>query len=645
MLKNLKIVLKTALLTILILCFAISPVIANSSNVKNVEEFLDDVILSKMDEYNISNLTISIVSNGASVMEKGYGYSNIEKKIPVNPAGTLFRIGSTSKIFTWTAVMQLVEAGMLDLDVDINNYLDFEIPSKLHNEKSETAPITLRHLMTHTPGFEDAFAGLFYLEEDKLPPLNEYLRLHLPARVFPAGEVAAYSNYGSTLAGYIVERVSGVEFAEYIEENIFTPLGMNTSSFRQPLPLELSSKLATPYRFVDGQFLEASFEYVPEPAGAMSTTASDMSKFMMAHLNGGSLNDIQILNADTTKLMHSSQFTHHPLLGGMTLGFMEGIFNGKRTLLQGGGTMIFTTGFYLLPEENVGVFISYSGGGHIISNEIFQAFLDHYYPSSNSTFEKPNQNSLERSRQYRGEYHMSRRSFTTSDSLISLMMGVIQVDVDDDGYLLVTHLGETNSFVEIEPGVYGNLREERTQDYFGPFKTIVFETDPLGRIMITSDGPMTYSKAPWYATGMFTILAFAIVLLTSIASFIYWIVLFILSLFKGKKTQNPKLAVAAGWIAIAFSLVTLLLVTGSLASSEPNPVYGVPMSYFGILPAWASILDIIPMLLAIMAVPIAILSIVAWVKGYWGRFGRIHYSIFATSSIVLIWIFYYWNLV
>src|SRR5690606_35310692 len=149
---------------------------------------------------------------------------------PVDPVATLFRPGSVSKLFTWTAVMQLVEQGKLDLDADINQYIDFEIPLY------DGILVTLRQVMTHSAGFEEQFRALITADPAAITPLGEALKYWVPERIHAPGTTPAYSNYATALAGHVVERVSGESFDDYIERHIFQPLGMSNSSFRQPLP-------------------------------------------------------------------------------------------------------------------------------------------------------------------------------------------------------------------------------------------------------------------------------------------------------------------------------------------------------------------------------------------------------------------------
>jgi CubicO group peptidase (beta-lactamase class C family) len=647
MIKKIKHSITISLIIVFILAITTNVVYAKNNQDTGLETFIDDTINYELEKYNIPNATVSIVKEGEIVYKKGFGFADFENNIPVNADTTLFRIGSTSKLITWTAVMQLVEENKLDLNTDVNNYLDFEIPPQLIKslKKTTTEPITITHLMTHTSGFEDYPDMIFRLSADELMPLNEYIKKYLPSRIFPAGEVAAYSNYGTALAGYIVERVSGLPFSEYVEKNVFMPLNMNKSTYRQYPTSDLSSDIAKPYRFIDGAFVEGSFEYLlPEPAGSMSSTALDMAKFMIAHLNSGAYNGGQILKEETLTEMHKQHFTHHPDLGGMTLGFMEGVFNDKHVLFHAGGTMLYSTGLYLLPEENTGIFISYSGGNNFLHSELFQEFMNYYYPTGAQIEGVPLEGSGERSKKFTGEYQMNRRSITTDEKINSILGGgIINVNVDEDGYLLVTNAGETNEFIEIEPGVYQNLRKGRTQDYFGPFQKIVFKTDPYGRAMLTTDGPMTYSKAPFYSTMSFTALALIIILVIVISSLTYWIILKILRMFKPKKIQNPRFTTVAQWIGICTGITVLLFYIGILSSGNIDPVYQLPKEAYIPLEG-KSLLDFIPTLVLIVSIPQAAFTSIAWKRGSWGKIARIHHTIFTMAVLGLIWVFNYWNL-
>lgn len=287
-----------------------------------LEAFLDDVIQAQMEELHVPGVTVSVVKGGAPsgddvlLLAKGYGYADVENKIAVDAETTMFRIGSLSKLFTWTAVMQLVEQGQLNLDADVNTYLDFEIPA------TYPEPITMKHLMSHTPGFEDSNFEVLAPTSAQGTPLGEWLAAHIPARVRQPGIVTAYSNYGTALAGYIVQRIVGIPYERYIQDNIFDPLGMTHSTAFQPVPPELAPGLATGYAYAEGEYHALSsygaqaFEHFNVgPAGAISASATDIAKFMLAHLQDGapSRDGVgRILETATAQQMHkcTPPFSH-----------------------------------------------------------------------------------------------------------------------------------------------------------------------------------------------------------------------------------------------------------------------------------------------------------------------------------------------
>lgn len=605
---------------------------------EDIAETIDELMEEKVTEANIPNAAVSIVYDGEIIFEKGYGFADIESEIPVDPETSLFRIGSISKLMTWTAVMQLVEEGKLDLDTDVNKYIDFNIPL------DGSTPITLRHLITHTPGFEDYATEIFTLEEKSLPPLHEYVRESLPERIFPAGEVLVYSNYGTALAGYIVEQVSGMPYATYIEENIFNKLAMNYSTFEQPLPQSLSKYSVTPYRFVDGKFREADFELMPVPAGAMSSSATDMAHFMIAYLQNGHFKDEQILEKKTVQEMFNQQFTHHPTLDGMALGFIEGTFNEQKVLFHHGGTMMFNSSLYLLPEEGLGIFMSYSGGNHFVHNEVFQGVMDQYFPMEEEVFAPSVEGSIGSTEKFAGEYHQNRKSLTTADKFISLVTGIIQVKTDKDGYLYATHAGETNQFYEIEPGIFESTRIERSPDGYGNFKTIVFEEDKHGDMMLMTDGPMTYAKASWYASSGFTFVALALSILLIIGTLLSWTIVAVIRILRKNQKEKDKITKSAKLLAVGYGAFSLLLFGGVAINGEIDPVYQMPKDAFVELPEWSIIFDFIPYLIIAFSIALTVFTIFIWKRKSWRVFGRIHYSLYTSTALFFVWLFSYWNL-
>ncbi|HWA31714.1 MAG TPA: serine hydrolase domain-containing protein, partial [Rhizomicrobium sp.] len=345
----------------------------------DLRAFFDGMVPYAIHRDDIAGATLVVVRDGQIIFSQGYGYADIKKKKPVIADQTLFRPGSVSKLFTWTAVMQLVEEGKLNLDADVNQYLDFKVPDAFGK------PITLRNIMTHTAGFEESVSELFLQKASQQFPLREYLIKHMPARIFPPGKVVAYSNYATTLAGYIVQRVSGEPFDDYIADHIFKPLDMNNSTFKQLPPPALMKNMASGYKQASDPTPQPYEIVEAAPAGALASTATDMAHFMIAHLNGGEYNGARILKPETVKEMHSLNYVLAPGLNGFDLGFYQENRNGHQIIGHGGDTEVFHSDLHLITDANTGIFMSFNsagkdGGVEAVRVAIFRAFLDRYFP-------------------------------------------------------------------------------------------------------------------------------------------------------------------------------------------------------------------------------------------------------------------------
>ena len=339
-----------------------------------VEAFVDGFMTAYLEEAGAVGGVVAIVENGHIVLAKGYGEDDRARNREVEARRTLFRVGSVSKLFVWTAVMQLVERGKVDLDADVNRYLEgVEVPATFKE------PVTLAHLMTHTAGFEDHVLGLFAHDANAVRPLRELLAAELPGRVRAPGAVAAYSNHGAALAMLVVEQVSGMPWTEYVETQILGPLGMKRTTFRQPVPEALRDDVSIGYRNPGGEPEAADFEYVPlAPAGAMSSTATDMARFMLAHLGSGQLGDARILSQAAARRMHRTLHRHDPAVPGMAHGFIESDRNGRRVIGHGGDTLWFHTALELYPEQGIGIFASFNTAG-AEPQKLTKAFADRYF--------------------------------------------------------------------------------------------------------------------------------------------------------------------------------------------------------------------------------------------------------------------------
>jgi CubicO group peptidase (beta-lactamase class C family) len=464
--------------------------------------FLDGMLPSSMAMGDIAGATVAIVKDDAVLLTRAYGLADVEKRIPVSAQDTLFRPASISKLFTWTAVMQQVEAGKLDLDHDINEYLDFRI------EGYDGQPIKLRHLMTHTAGFEESLLDLLVEDVAKVKPLGEALKGSIPARIYPPGTVPAYSNYGASLAGYIVSRASGVPFEQYIEERIFQPLKMEHSTFRQTLPDALREHLSNSYGTASGE--SVPFEYGSDaPAGALSATAPDMAQFMMAHLNGGLLpggdESSRILKPETTELMHSVANRPAPGVDAMAHGFYEQHRNGVRAIAHGGDLTAFHSELVLIPSAKVGLFISFNSSGkqnsvYKLRTAVFESFMDRYFPRQTPAPASPPADAKAHAAALTGHYEASRRA---DQNLFSFfyMFGQTAAEVRDDGSVVIAGVDGLNDqpkkFREIEPWLWredhGEMRLAATRNEQGGIVSLV--PDGYGPIIVFQRPPLWRNKA------------------------------------------------------------------------------------------------------------------------------------------------------
>ncbi len=335
-----------------------------------VGAFMDGMMAAQLKDKKVEGATVAVVRDGKLLFAKGYGWADLAKHVPVDPEKTLFRIGSVSKLFTWTALMQLVDEGKVDLHADVNKYLDFKIPDTYPGH-----PITVWNLMTHTPGFEDRGFSLF---SETSEPRGRFLAEHIPARVRLPGTYSAYSNYGAALAGYIVERVSGQSWESYVRQHIFEPLGMQHAAMEQPLPKDIAGDMSVGYAKGGEEPQPKEFETLlpMAPAGSGSVSAEDMGRFMIAQLQNGEFEGRRILSDSIARLMHSRQFAHDPRLPAFDLGFYEQDSHGVHIIGHGGDTQWFHSDLSLFPDENLGVFVSYNtaSGGRRASGRSCSSF-------------------------------------------------------------------------------------------------------------------------------------------------------------------------------------------------------------------------------------------------------------------------------
>jgi CubicO group peptidase (beta-lactamase class C family) len=415
----------------------------------DVETWLDGLMPAALRIAGVPGAVVVLVKDGKPLLEKGYGFANVEKSVPVDPRATLFRPGSISKLFTWTAVMQLVEQGKLDLDADLNRYLDFKVPAR--NGKA----LTLRHVITHTTGLEEAGRGLIVYDAST-PDNGAVLRSHIPPYLYDPGTTQGYSNWATGLAGYIVARVSGESFDDYIEQHIFTPLDMRHSSFRQPLPPALRGQASLGYPSADEG--PKGYEIVSlAPAGSLASTGADMGRFMRAYLQQGELDGQRILRPETVALMQTQITRGMPDLNGIGLGFYQQDINGHRAVGHGGDTILFHSDLILLPDDGIGLYVSVNSPGRHdqgkwLRDRVYHGFADRYLPDTRAPAGPgiDQATATAHAALMAGAYRNTRREDSTFLSLLQLLSPV-RVHAIDQGRLQIELGGSRSVFREVKP--------------------------------------------------------------------------------------------------------------------------------------------------------------------------------------------------
>lgn len=590
----------------------------------DLEAFIDGIMRAHMEASHIAGATFSLVRDGGIFFAKGYGFADVENKKPVRADETMFRPGSISKLFTWMAVMQLYEQGKLDLDTDINTYLEkFKIP------ETYPEPITLKHLMTHTPGFEEMIDDMAVRDSEDLWTLERYVSTNIPQRIYPPGKLTAYSNYGTTLAGYIVQEVSGIPFEEYVEKFIFQPLGMETSTFRQPLPSHLEEKMSQGYTYKRGVFHQEMFELLNgvAPAGSLSSCATDMAHFMIAHLQLGRFGENRILEEQTACLMQELLFTNHPRVNGNAYGFWELKTNDLRTIGHGGDTIFFHSLLILIPAKNAGFFVSYNsvGGAGSPREDLTHAILDRYYPSD---MPEPKPVSADESRVQRcaGNYRHTRVVRSNWAKLMSLMMN-LSIKATEEGRLY----GAEKQWIEVEPYIFKEIGGENK---------LVFQADEEGnitRLFIDSVPYFAYVRVPWFEAPPFSSVLLGVCGIIFLTALRWPFGAIFRKICKKRKEENPAPR-SFRWAAGGFSVLYLLFFIGIAVSvsDEMKLMFGVPTE--------AKVLLALPLLAALLTVLAAVFTFKAWMRKYWTGCARLHYTLIVLASVAVLWFLNFWNL-
>lgn len=330
---------------------------------KKVISQLDERVVQFMNKYVLSGLALGVVKDGELIFAKGYGIANAGKQEAVTP-DSVFRIASISKTFTALGVLQLWEQGKFQLDDPINQHLrSYKV---LHPDPNAPA-VTIRHMLTHTSGIgemrdiPDLIKALVNPNHETIkpgepiPPLAEYYHGVLSPDVYPA-QKWAYANHAYNTLQQLIEDVSGQPFAQYMIEHVFEPLGMYKTDYL--LSDRVRHELAQGYGFEKGRLKPREYMFFEGMgAGTVHSSVNQMALYLAALENGGANQHGSIIKPETLQMMMTPQYSQHPHLGAMGLGYFIEDLDGHKAAWHGGALPGFNSSMWVAPEDKVGLIV------------------------------------------------------------------------------------------------------------------------------------------------------------------------------------------------------------------------------------------------------------------------------------------------
>jgi CubicO group peptidase (beta-lactamase class C family) len=527
--------------------------------------FIDGFFAGIQKNWKIPGMAFIAVSGGEVLYLKGYGLADVESGRPVSPDATLFRVGAISTVVTAAALLQFVEKGSLLLDEDINKYLRrWKLPSTFED------PVTLRHLLTHTGGFDGK--RLEICAPTSADERNYAVRLQkiMPARSAPPGVFYSFSPMGYALVGTVIERYSRQDFASAIARNIFRPLGMNNSAF---IPTDEQAKNMAKGYDEHGKAVRYAYFY-DMPAEGMSATASDMGRFMLASLDGGALGRNRILQPMYANSMLRTHFSPHPRIEGTGLAYREKIALGLRTLQQSGNMPGYSSFLMLIPEKNFGLFFAANISGLDFNDDLAAAVAGRFFQrTGDARRDQPSPSKSPVSMDIEGYYRHNDISRHTAEKAANMLGDQLRVSVSD-GFVLVSHTNKKDersrwAFVESSPDISSGDLFRGVDENGGLNDEYIFfqrgRSDDV-TAMVMGEARHTYDKLKPHE-GHYAQIA-------AIACFVMAFVVSCLGLLLGNAINNGRLPWEKGlrsaaelWvISLLFCAIQLFFVLGILLS-------------------------------------------------------------------------------
>lgn len=602
----------------------------------SLESYVDGLAASQLRSEQVPGISLAIVKDGRVLLAKGYGVADIEKRTPVS-AGTLFRLGSISKLFTYTAAMQLAEQGRLDAHADVNRYLgEASLP------KTGYRPVTLADLMTHRAGFEAADLGYdFFADAGKVPSLEDFVRDHRPALVREPGLITSYSNYGATLTGYVVQRVSRQPYPDYVEQHVFAPLDMRGTTFREPrqagrgmrddaMAPALAARTATGYVRVAGRQTPLPHEYIypaAAPAGSAYSTADDMARFMLFYLGHGGSDAAPVLRPETIALMRKREFADRAGTTDFAHGFFNARLAGYQTYGHTGAMIGFKSALVLVPELDLGVYVAVnSAQGWPVVNDLPRLIVEHIAGpqpaqagSSSAVFEP----ALDR---FSGRYFGMRRSYTKLEKLLKLQGADAKVSAAADGGLVIARGADVRTWTAVAPLTFQEL---------GGDDLVRFVADGQGRIVrfYPPAGHEAYERMGWATSP--SVLFAALVLSALLA-------LTMLPTVGRNLKQGRQDGKRLSWLSAAVAALTIAFAILFVLAMRNLSAEGIGLMFSWPTPALLR-MTMAAKILALATLPMLIALWPLWRGRSWPLWARVQATLFALSLCLLVSVLHQWN--
>lgn len=590
--------------------------------------YVDGLMSGLMTAGEFPGAVVLIIQDGKITLKAGYGFADVRARLPVDPDRTRFRVASISKLVTATAVMQLAEQGKVDLNADVNTYLtQFKIAPNYPE------PVTLANIMTHTAGFDDRYLGLSAPLTALVDPLGQHLAKSMPPRVLPPGRTFAYSNHAYALAGHVVESVSGQEFAAYVQENIFSPLGMESSTFGVPYPL--SPDIAVPY-FKGGE--EGGFKRVEldrmkiGPAGDLITTAGDIAKFMIVHMNNGVYGDDEkLVTPQTMERMHAQHFAQAEGLDGWAYGFAEGRRNGVRWIGHDGAWLGFCAQLVMVPEAKTGFFVAYNADCHFAASApLRKALFDLIWPSQAQIVAEPNPTAEMRARSLAGSYMAVRRA-RSDFTVMAAAASQLTVKAPGEGRLLV-HLPSAGRDLVFLPQANGTWINP---DFQWKAAAVVDERGQVTRLALDAD---VFDRVVGASEWAIWSVALGLVVAICVMALWGWANGFLSRQFFGEPqaviTFWPRLV---AFVAAGLTIVSLIAMAGMLGNAVPLDIIHGPTPMVMALVS-------VPVAIAVLAVPMVVWSMMGFGTGTRARTAQVGYAVLTIAILVYLAFAWQWGL-